>query len=62
MSDEQFAVVEREFGVKFPSDYKEVVRIYQGAMPIPNGIECDYGGSAVDYLLHFEEKPYLTSR
>jgi len=61
VSDEAFANVEREFGVSFPDDYKAIVRQYQGAIPLPNGIEHPDASTAVEYLYHFEEQPYTQS-
>ena len=57
-SDEAVRVIERQFGVRFPADYLAVARAHQGAAPRPAGFDVeDFGRTAVQYLLHFEEKP-----
>jgi len=61
VSDASFARAERELGVVFPEDYREIVRQYQGALPLPNDIEHPDASTAVEYLYHFEDKPCSAS-
>lgn len=61
VSDEAFAHAQREFGVTFPADYREIVKQHQGALPLPNGIEHPDASTGVEYLYHFEDEPYSQS-
>ena len=53
---------EEQLDVRFPSDFLDVVRVHQGAQPVPNHITIpDFGGTAVAHLLHFQDAPGHTN-
>ncbi|MWC31272.1 SMI1/KNR4 family protein [Paenibacillus sp. MMS18-CY102] len=58
IDEKAISAVEKSFRVRFPDDYRECVKKYNGGYPEPNvyDINADEGGAVFDCLLSFTNK------
>jgi SMI1 / KNR4 family (SUKH-1) len=61
-SDEDIQRVENQLNISFPEEFKQVLRLYQGKIPIPNGIEseevCQVIFGPIFHVVSDKESPY----
>lgn len=55
VTEEMIKNIEKKVGFKFPKDYLETIRLYDGGYPSPNRITIDGNQEIVNNLISFDE-------